>query len=301
MEKELEKFYKEKVPLKEVCSYFGKKESAISSKAIELGLTSKYPKKNSKKFFAPYQNYEWCYQHYIVQGMSLQKMADELGCKKRVVQKWCTDIFGLHRRTASHYFQLTPEQYQIVLSGTLGDGHISSRDLCYIESHAVDEQEYLFWKFNKLQNLCSSTPTLYPAKTTSHWGKPYTCQPYYRYETRKVDSFKQILSMSRSEKIFQLSALGIVLYFLDDGSRSNSNWSLCVAMLSEEDKDLLIEKLYSEFNIQGHRQTDARYLLFDSKSSELLDDLILTLLPNDIDVIQKKIMKHRGAAYAKLP
>ena len=106
--------------------------------------------------------------------------------------------------------------------------------------------------------------------------------------------------MSRSEKISQLSDLGIVLYFLDDGSRSNSNWSLCVAMLSEEDKDLLIEKLSNEFNIKGHRQSDIRYLTFDSKSSEILDDLILAFFQRDIDIVQKKIINHRGAAYAKL-
>ena len=296
MEKKLEEFYRDNVPQKEICLYFNKKPSAISSKAIELGLTKKYMRKNNPNYKAPYQDYDWCYQNYIVQGKSLQAMADELHCQKRVVQKWCTDTFGLHRRSAAQYLTLNPIQYQIIVAGTLGDGHISPRDLCYIESHSVDEKEYLFWKYEKLKNLCASAPTWYPEKQMTHFGGSYLCKPYYRYETRKINSLQSILEMSRSDRITKMSALGIGLYFLDDGSRTHSNWELCVAMLSAIDKSWLLEKLSRQYGIHGHILKDERYVLFDSVSSNRVDDLILEFLPSNIDVVQKKIMKYRGAA-----
>ena len=212
MESQLALFYEKHTPMKEMCEWFHKKPGAICSKAMSMGLTQKYPKSNAKNFTAPYQNYDWCYEHYIVKGMSLQQMADELGCQKRVVQKWCTDKFGLHRRTAKFYIQPNSEQHQIILAGTLGDGHISARDNIYIESHAQDEKDYLFWKYEKLQNLCVSSPTYYPEKLITHLGGPRIQQPYYRFETRKIQCLEEIKSMSISDKIRALTSFGLCLY-----------------------------------------------------------------------------------------
>lgn len=120
-------------------------------------------------------------------------------------------------------------------------------------------------------------------------------EEFYKAET----PLKDVCSYF-GKKESAISSKAIELGLTSKYPKKNSNWSLCVAMLSEEDKDLLIEKLSSEFNIKGHRQRDSRYLTFDSKSSVILDDLILTFFQSDIDIVQKKILNHRGASDAKL-
>ncbi len=301
MESQLALFYEKHTPMKEMCEWFHKKPCAISSKAMSMGLTQKYPKSNAKNFTAPYQNYDWCYEHYIVKGMSLQQMADELGCQKRVVQKWCTDKFGLHRRTAKFYIQPNSEQHQIILAGTLGDGHISARDNIYIESHAQDEKDYLFWKYEKLQNLCVSSPTYYPEKLITHLGGPRIQQPYYRFETRKIQYLEEIKSMSISDKIRALTSFGLCLYMLDDGSRNHSNWILCTAKFSPDETALFVKVMQKNFSLSCRPCKDSRYIIFDADSSRKLDNMILSFLPQNLDIIHKKIFKDKDVANAELP
>ena len=51
---------------------------------------------NNTKYKAVYQDYDWCYQKYVIERKSYQEMADELGVTKRVIQKWCVEKHGIH-------------------------------------------------------------------------------------------------------------------------------------------------------------------------------------------------------------
>ena len=74
----------------------------ISSRSSRLKLGDKYMRNNNPKFKAVYQDYDWCYERYVIKGMTHQEMADECGASLRVIQKWCSEIND--RCSVSNYF-----------------------------------------------------------------------------------------------------------------------------------------------------------------------------------------------------
>lgn len=91
-----------------------------------------------------------------------------------------------------------------------------------------------------------------------------------------------------------MDKLGLSLLLLDDGNRSNSNWQLCFASFSQNEKELFINLCKENFDLNGHiLNKDNRYMIFDAPSSRKIDDFILEIFPKDMDIIQKKIIRHR--------
>ena len=103
----------------------------------------------------------------------------------------------------------------------------------------IDEKDYLFWKYDKLKDICNNEPVYYQSKISTFLGeKEYKCQPFYRMNSKIIDDLKPIRDMSTVEKIKTLDDFSLCLYLLDDASRSESSWDLCVAMLTSDEKDL---------------------------------------------------------------
>ena len=95
--------------------------------------------------------------------------------------------------------------------------------------------------------------------------------------------------MSRLEKIKCLNQFGLCLHILDDGNRGNT-WSLCLAEYTQEEIDLYIKLCKERFDLNCWQQKDIRYINFDANSSRKIDSLILNIIPNDLDIIKKKIL-----------
>lgn len=290
----LEKLYKTGLSFEEICKKMDMSIGMINSRSSYLKLGEKYMRSNNPKFKASYQDYDWCYERYIVKGMTHQEMADECGASLRVIQKWCSEIHKLNEWTFKENKKLSELQYQIILFGTLGDGHIDKREdqSLYIESHAIDEKDYLFWKYEQLKDLCSSPPKYYKESyNTFGTNKQYLCQPYYRFETRIINQLKEIRGMPRINKISKLNELGLCLHILDDGSRGNT-WSLCLAEYTQDEIDLYIRLCRERFDMNCWQQKDERYLTFDAEASRKIDQIILNTLPNNLDIVKKKILNN---------
>lgn len=252
-------------------------------------------KKNNPLYKAPYQEYEWCFERFINRGMSHQEMADEIGVTKRVIQKWCVEKYHLHDETFKSLKKLSDIQKQIITVGTLGDGHIDKRidQPMYIESHAIDEKDYLFWKYSYLKDICRKPPKYYGETITNFSSdKYYKCKPYYRINTRIVDDLKDIRDMSKLKKIESLNEFQHCLLMLDDGSR-DSLWELCVAEWSDEEVEALYDKGIKDLMIRFNRGKDKRYIRYDAISSKRIDEMILRNIPNDLDIIKKKIINNK--------
>ena len=58
-------------------------------------------------------------------------------------------------------------------------------------------------------------------------------------------------------------------------------------------KKLFIQLCKEKFKINGYLEKDIRYIRFDSVSSLKIDDIILSIFDKNMDIIQKKIIKHR--------
>lgn len=292
---EVEEMYKQGLSVAEMSKRLNKSGSSISGLATRQGFSQKYIKPNNPNFKAPYQDYDWCFERYVNKGMTHQEMADELGVTKRVIQKWCVEIHHIDSWTFQDLKHLSDIQRKIILVGTLGDGHIDKRpdQPMYIESHAIDEKDYLFWKYDYLKDLCNQPPVYYKENyCTFSSDKEYLCKPYYRINTRIINDLKEIRSMSRLDKIKTLDEFQLSILLLDDGNRANL-WELCVAEWTTEEINELFN-LFMKYKIRGKRLKDDRYIMFDALSSKRIDEMILKNIPNDLDIVKKKILNNNN-------
>lgn len=287
----LRQAYEKDVPRKEMAIFLDRSVGSIVTKAMALGIESN--SKYNNKYKAIYQDSEWLLGQVLL-GKEPQDIATELGVSRRVIEKW---LYEKNHFIFREVYKLTPIQRQIVIWGTLGDGHIDKRDTqpLYIESHSIEEKDYLFWKYEQLKPMFNNPPTLYKgAEKTFGNNKTYSCKDYYRMSSKVINDLYTIRDMSKIDKIKTLDELGLSLYLLDDGSRNNSQWELCVAMLSQKEKELFINECETKFNLTAYMTNcDNRYIKFNALSSRKIDDIILSTLPNDLDIIRKKIFNHR--------
>lgn len=290
----LTRCYKDNIPREDIAQKLGKTKTSIQTKASALGLTSLCVNKNSSNYKAIYQDSEWLLNQVLL-GKEPQDIANELNVSKRVIEKW---LYEKNHFIFREVYKLSPIQRQIVIWGTLGDGHIDKRETqpLYIESHSIEEKDYIFWKYERLKPMFNQPPVFYKGniKTFNGSDKIYYCKDYYRMSSKIIDDLDNIRKMSKLEKIKTLDNLGLSLYMLDDASRSDSNWELCVAMLTQEEKEYFLDICKDRFDINGHIQNyDNRYITFDAVSSRKIDDIILNVLPHNLDIITKKIYNHR--------
>lgn len=285
--------YNKAIPIKDIAEKLNRTRSGVAYKIKKLNLTSETGYKTNSSFKAIYQDKDWLISE-ILQNKNYQEIAKDANASERVIQKWMNEKYHLSFR---NLYKLNELQRKIVIWGTLGDGHIDKRETqpMYIESHAIDEKDYLFWKYDKLKEMFNNEPSYYPSKIkTFSDGKEYKCQPSYRMCSKVIYDLKSIRDMSVTEKIKTLDDFSLCLYLLDDASRSESSWGLCVAMLTTEQKDLFCflakERLGLTCHIQNH---DDRYIRFNSESTKKIDEMMIQFFGKDMDIIKKKILKHR--------
>jgi hypothetical protein len=120
----------------------------------------------------------------------------------------------------------------------------------------------------------------------------YLCQPSYRINTRIYDCLLNYRDKTYTYLLNLMNKFSLSIWFLDDGFRSDSNWQLCVAEYTQEDIYNALEIFKTKFNIIGKQEKDLRYLRFTADSSRIIDKIILKNIPNNLDVIQNKIINN---------
>ena len=288
--------YKNDVLVRDISKKLNKSIGSVKSKIISLELPRLYIKKNNAHFKAVYQDYDWCYERYINRNMTMEQMAEEANCSLRVIKKWCSEKYRLNLFTYSENKKLTELQKQLIMFSLLGDGHITNNNErpIYIESHAENQKEYLFWKYNILKDICSNIPKYYPPEIRHFKNGDSLCQSGYRFNTRIIDDLKDIKNMSSSEIIMNINEFGLSIFLLDDGDRTKCNWRLCMAEYTEEEKQLFIDICKEKFSLLPHIiNSDNRYLLFNAEDSREIDNIILRNIPNSLDIIQYKIVNNK--------
>lgn len=289
---ELSVLYKRGLSFDKISEQMGLSVSAISSKSSSLRLGDKYMRSNNPNFKAVYQDYDWCYERFINQGKSMHEMAEEAGATLRVITKWCSEVHGLNAWTFRKIKQLSDMQKQVIMAGCIGDGHIDrTRDRpLYIESHAENQKDYVYWKYNILKDLCGEGMKYYPPKIKIFNGKEYQCQAQYRFETRVLDALYEIQKMTITDIISNLTELGLAIHFLDDGSCSNKGfWEICVAGWTDEEKNFYKQTLADRFGVYLRDRKDNRYFGLSKEDSAKITDIILRNIPNNLDIIKYKI------------
>lgn len=266
----------------------GRSQLSITTKAQKLGLTARYVRKNSSTYKAEYNDFNWCFERFVTRCMTIEDIAEESGYSKRVLEKW---IYEKHNINYKRDFKLTDRQRMMVISGCLGDGHIMKDVPVYVESHAENQKDYICWKLSILSNMCHmKKASYYPPSIKIIDGKPSSCQAFYRISTREIEELGLIKAMSRMEMIGCLDAFGFSTHFLDDGYFNGCQWEICLAEWRREEKDFYMKNLRRLFNVNSYYAKDDRYIRLDSRSSATMNRIILQNVPNNLDIIQRKII-----------
>ena len=296
----LENLYSQYLPMNDIVkkmnsfSGINRTRIAISTKAVQLGLTKKYIKPNNARFKAIYQDYDWCYDHYINQGLNHEEMAIEANCTKRVIEKWCQKKYHIDTYLRMKEKTLNSLQYDLIIGSLLGDGHIDRREEypLFIVSHAENQKDYLYYKYEMMKDMCEMTPTKYTGKKQYQIVNSLCdCQNFYRFNTRTYYALKPFRDMSKSDLIQQLNAYSFSIWMLDDGHcNEDGAWELCVPLDTQEQRDFLKEVLKNKFGVVARQQADDRYFRFHINDSIIITDIIMKNIPHDLDIIKYKIL-----------
>lgn len=229
--------------------------------------------------------------------MSHEEMAKIAGCSKRTIEKWCTEKHKLKTWDRAKNKILNPLQQDLIIGSLLGDGHIDKRDKypLFVVCHAENQKDYLYYKYNILKDLCRMTPTYYKENNSAVIkGRKCQCQGFYRFNTGTYSCLDKYRKMTVFQIADCLTEYSLSIWLLDDGSRNSKGyWQLCVARYNSNEKLYLSKILKDKFNISAFAKKDSRYWNFHAKDSRSLDNIILSNIPNDLDIIQYKIFKNR--------
>lgn len=237
-----------------------------------------------------YKDKDWLFHEVIELNKKADQIAKENGWTPRVVKKWM-GILGINNNSYKNMKKLSDKQKELISFSLLGDGCIATNDI-FIVSHSIKQKDYLFWKYYLLKDLCNKEPSYYAGQQKIIRGKEVFTQPCYRFGTKKITELGEIRNKPISEIINSLNNFGISIWFLDDGYRG-SDWELCVASYTEEEKQLILSK----FNQLGFPSAhlgnyDPRYLYFSANDSRKIDEVILEEIPNELDIIKYKILEN---------
>jgi len=158
---------------------------------------------------------------------------------------------------------LTEKQKAIIIGNVLGDGgiyvhkNLSGKSGQYYVKQSLKYQDYIFWLFNELRNICPSSPK--QRKDNKQWYF------YSRYlenliEIRKAFYHGRKKIIPSNIKQWFTSPLSLAVWYMDDGGldyrpKDHYNFSLTTNAFSLEENYLLIDMLRENFGIETTVQT----------------------------------------------
>lgn len=181
-------------------------------------------------------------------GMSDPQIAKEMNYGKSAIQAYRSKM-SLKPNTVMEV-NLTPEQYQIIIGGLLGDSYMNipkgGANAYFTFRHSLKQKNYCLWKHNQLKEYCfnpyeigeydpRTDKTYYGITIISRRHKIFTDIMHSFY---KVENGKKIKYINE-DVINSLTPLGIAIWFMDDGFKINSG-GLCLSTDCFSDDDLKI-------------------------------------------------------------
>jgi recombination protein RecA len=201
---------------------------------------------------------------YLIEKLTDVQIAEQLGCSKNTICR-TRKKYGIEalERWERHECKPTKRQMQIILGSLLGDASISNGKKGKYDCHSIFEvqhcgkqKDYLFWKYEELQDLCSSAP-----KETSDgkWRLRTFHHPFFS-NLRRVWYPKGTKTVTRCW-LNQIGLLGLAVWYMDDGSLSKqSNFiKLHTCSFTEQEHDIVSLWLKDTYGIQSHMKIYSGY------------------------------------------
>ena len=242
--------------------------------------------------------------------LSAREIGKLVGLHRCTVNKYINEL-GIHRdretirksnnTKRSFEIEITSIAEQVILGSILGDGMItkwkrfedSKKNLNsnLVIQHTEPQKDYIFYKKKLLEEngiRCQSIKVL-PGEIIKEKynsvinGVELKANSRYILCTRRAISFNKYRDMFyKSSKyvnryIYKLGALGLAIWFMDDGSSNNSRYFLHTNCFNKNSINLLQNMLKHNFNIYSsvNKRRDNQYILYiKAKSRELFTSII---------------------------
>lgn len=209
-------------------------------------------------------------------NLSDKKISEILNVSEGYVTQRRNKLSLLFNKEIKEIIPLTNIEFQVILGTVLGDTHLSKK---YINgntsgtcNHCLKQEEFIFTKYNYLKNI-SQIPYLVD-KHDDRLKTPDYQQWYWYINSNPAlndiyDKFyKNKIKYINKELFEQIEALGLAIWYMDDGSKYQDygGYLLCTHSFSKEDLDIIQEVLLFKFNINTSINSDSGlYILSDSK------------------------------------
>ena len=140
------------------------------------------------------------------------------------------------KRKVEAYNPTQADNYSILISQHLGDGHYDEVRGALRIAHGIKQYDYLKFKVGLLNKAFPETQPLTSVKKLTHTQGHEYCS---WYSGRLPDRyFNKIVSTPKHELVKEMTPLGWLLYFMDDGGYYLSKEGQSLIMFSTVDEEL---------------------------------------------------------------
>lgn len=194
--------------------------------------------------------------------------------------------------------KLTKRQREIITGLLLGDGHLetqnSGRTFRLKVEHSLNQEDYLFFLYKELKNLCSSEPKIKIREngqksiyfnTVSLGSLRFYAQQFYP-ERKKV--IPKII-----KKI--LTPLSLAIWYGDDGSRKSlkhKTYNIHSLGYTKSDLEKITKVIFEKFGVVTslHRQKDKYWRIYiKSESAKYFKEEFLVKFLSNVHSLKNKI------------
>ena len=205
----------------------------------------------------------------INQGISGKEFSEKFNLSHSTACRLIKKLIKDHNLNKDKYIkgqpnlkQFTQNEFDVLVGGLLGDSWIgfnkNSKNAVGSFTHKIEHSEYVEFKYNYLKRMCSE-PTIHNKfdKRSNRKYKQSFCKIAANPSLNDIQKafYKDGIKFINKDYINKLTALGIAIWFMDDGTcdkcRKTPRYLINVSCFSDEDIQLLIDMLDQNFKIKS--------------------------------------------------
>lgn len=196
----------------------------------------------------------------FIEGKSIDEISSILQLDQRLVN------WTINRKSIYKDYVLNDTEFQVFLGGLLGDGSISkgkhTSRFCF--AHSEKQKEYGIWKSGILKNIMMLNTSFnkvvrFDKRTQKEYAAYYSWTKHLEFLKQYRDKwYVNGVKRIQRDDLFKLDALGLAIWFQDDGYKGTSGYYIATLCFPYEDliiiKDYFHEKWDIEVKIQKNNE-----------------------------------------------
>ena len=272
-EEEFERYYKEGLTDAEIARRLNVSNATISNYRNSLNLKSNFS-----------YNRDLLREKILKSNLTEEELSDQLGIDIRVIT-----YFKTEPKIDSSTYELSAEEYQIIIGSLLGDGNLAlnkSKNLGrFTFAHSEKQKEYAIWKTEKLKNIMYYERVF---NKKEHFDKRTNkiYSAYFSY-SKDLSTLKDLYLEWYNEckyvpvnHLMNLNALGLAIWFMDDGYKVKNTYGIATCSFSDEDFKTISRYFLENWNIKVSFFKD-RTMYIPSKFRDKFTSIIKPFIHSD--------------------